>query len=144
MTFVLLPDVVAAADLLVRGSKHGGGQLFLHGLGLLRQRELALQRARLGEERLQAAFGSRSLWKQGRFEEEELPRLSKVCLNGWGEDGWDGEIPTAVFLRGMVAGENDAVMPCLLQVLLRLPAMLSWLKMHAEHCSSSRGCALCW
>ena len=35
-------------------------------------------------------------------------------------------------------------MPCLLQVLLRLPAMLSWLKMHAEHCASSRGCALCW
>ncbi|MCP4861774.1 MAG: AAA family ATPase, partial [Planctomycetes bacterium] len=108
------------------------------------QREAVLLRARRGEQRLQAAFGPRSLWQEGRLEDEELPRLSKVCLDGWGEDGWDGEVPTAVFLRGMVAGENDAVMPCLLQVLLRLPAMLSWLKMHAEHCSNSRGCALCW
>ena len=36
------------------------------------------------------------------------------------------------------------MVPCLLQVLLRLPAMHAWVEMHADHCTNSRGCALCW
>jgi hypothetical protein len=107
------------------------------------QREVLLQRARRGQELLKAAFGSRSLWEQ-KLEDDSLPRLSQVRLNGWEEDALDVEVPTGVFLRGLVVGENDAVNACLLQVLLRLPVILSWLQMHAEHCANSRGCALCW
>lgn len=106
------------------------------------QREVVLQRARRGRELLKAAFGFRGLWEQ-KLEDESLLRLLQVRLNGLEEDALDVEVPTAVSLRGLVVGENDAVNACLLQVSLRLPVVLSWLQIHAEHCANSRGCALC-
>jgi hypothetical protein len=36
------------------------------------------------------------------------------------------------------------VMPCLLQVILRLPQMQAWIEMHSEHCKNASACALCW
>ena len=67
-----------------------------------------------------------------------------MSLNGWEEGSWDVEVPTDVFLRGITSGQTDVVLPCLLQVILRLPHMHAWIEMHAEHCRNSSGCALCW
>ena len=110
---------------------------------LREQREALVERERSARRRLDAAVGSGSVWC-GQIEENALRELAMVPLIGWDVDGWDVDVPSDVFLRGITSGQTDVVMPCLLQVLLRLPHMHSWIAMHLEHCRASRGCALCW
>jgi hypothetical protein len=107
------------------------------------QQQLLLERGQKARERWQIALGAESVWK-GEVVENFSRHIARVSLDGWQEEGWDVEVPTAVFLRGIVSGQSDVVMPCLLQVLLRLPVMQAWISMHADHCTSSRGCAICW
>ena len=110
---------------------------------LRERREALVERERYARERLDATVGLRSVWR-GQIEENSSRELAMVPLTGWDVDGWDVDVPSDVFLRGITSGQTDVVMPCLLQVILRLPHMHSWIAMHAEHCRGSRGCALCW
>ena len=107
------------------------------------QKQALLERDRKARQRMQAAFGAGSVWG-GVIEEKWSRYLASVVLDGWQEDSWNTDIPTHVFLRGIVPVQGDVVMPCLLQVLLRLPAMQAWISMHREHCANRPGCALCW
>ena len=107
------------------------------------QQQAMLERDRRAGERWEAAVGVGSDWG-GAVELNCSRHLARTSLAGWLEDSWNVEVPTAVFLRGIASGRSDVVMPCLLQVLLRLPAMQAWVEMHADHCTNSRGCALCW
>ena len=94
-------------------------------------------------ERLDVSVGLRSFWR-GPIEENSSRDLASVVLARWGEDSWDLEVPTEFFLRGITSGQIDVIIPCLLQVILRLLHMHAWLEMHAEHCQKFSGCALCW
>ena len=107
------------------------------------QREALIERDRLARERWDVSVGARSVWR-GQIEQNGSRDLARLSLAGWEEDSWDVEVPTAVFLRGITSGQTDVVMPCFLQVILRLPHMHAWMAMHAEHCRKSSGCALCW
>jgi endonuclease/exonuclease/phosphatase family metal-dependent hydrolase len=107
------------------------------------QRAALAKRRRSRERRLKLAFGERSVW-EGKIEEVAPRALATVNLDGWTEEVPSREIPSHVFLRGIASGQNDPIMPCLLQVLLRLPAMSDWMFQHTEHCSNSRACAMCW
>ena len=107
------------------------------------QRKASLERGRKARERWESAFGTRSVWGCD-VEENKLLHLATVSLAGWEEDSWNVEVPTAAFLRGITSGQTDVVMPCLLQVVLRLPQMQAWIEMHSEHCKNASACALCW
>ena len=107
------------------------------------QKQAAVARDLRARERWESAFGVQSFWG-GEVPENSSRTLATASLVGWEEDGWSVEVPTAVFLRGITSGQTDVVMPCLLQVVLRLPQMQAWIEMHAEHCKNSSACALCW
>ena len=107
------------------------------------QRKALIEQGRRADERREVAVGVQSLWR-GELREEASSGFAEVRLHGWEEDGWEREVPSDVFLRGITSGQTDVVMPCFLQVILRLPQMYAWLEMHAQHCERDSGCLLCW
>ena len=91
------------------------------------------ERDRLACLRLQAAIGALSLWR-GDIQVNSSLGLSQLPLSGWDLDTCDAEIPSSLFLRGITSGLTDVVMPCLAQVMLRLPHMYVWIILHGQHC----------
>ena len=96
-------------------------------------RVAVVERDRLACLRLQAAIGALSLWR-GDIQVNSSRALSQVPLSGWDLDTCDAEIPSSLFLRGITSGLTDVVMPCLAQVILRLPHMYDWIILHGQHC----------